>query len=141
MRVYKVVSETPYRRYNWNNWDNPEEFFSVAPAVGGTLVYSVGKWTRAVPGSVGIFCFTSLQMARDFARWSDRVTFVAECKGKPRRIRNRLDPGASLRICLSFLRGVRSLKERIVKLARRTGVIPAPAGSHVVSSLRLIKRV
>jgi hypothetical protein len=149
MRYFKVV------RVKKQKWNRPKQkLVSVSPCIGGELEYFRKKFTKMIPGSLGIFVFSSAETARQFARGSsrwDEPCRVYSCAVKGAAVQMRwiqlihktLDSLMGLSLFGGRTRKKRAESLGHIKWDGRCGprVVRAPANSYTVTAVRLKRHI
>ncbi len=141
MRYYKVV-----RRVSG-------KLKSSTPCIGGTLVYHRKKFTRMIPGSLGIFIFKDEWLAKQFAKSHSRFNggnmkvYSCAIVGKPVRAYRVQSVECTI---TSFVKMFKKAKTRLARIrgllhkehdGRVSRVRIAPEGAYTVQAVRLKRQV
>lgn len=137
MKYYKVI-KSDFRGFR-----------SCFPIQDGTLFYSLGKWTSAIPGSIGIFIFCSHKLAKRFVdthTWdhddSPLEIFQVETRGPIVPLTHRFEDGLSFRKTFCFSKHL-SRARRIRQLFDLHDLrsLATPPGTFSAQAVKLIKEV
>ena len=123
-------------------------FRSVTPCEGGRLYYSRKKFTKMVPGSMGIFVFNDMYLATRFAQAHAQSgacikIFSCEVKGKAEKASYVQDIARSLNSFVKMFKKNNSRKKRISRMedlwydARVKRFKCAPQGTFTVQAVRI----
>ena len=129
------------------------ELRSSTPCIGGSLTYHRKKFTRMIPGSLGIFIFKDEWQAKQFAKTHSRINggnmqvYSCAIVGEPVRAWR----VQSIEYTISsFVKMFKKAKTRLLRVKsllskehdrRVSRVRVAPAGAYTVQAVRLKRQV
>jgi len=121
---------------------------SVVPCDGGRLYYSRRRFTKMIPGSMGIFVFKDQHYANQFAKAHAQSggclkVFSCEIKGKAEKTTYVQDIARSIKSFVKIFKGDRTRRKRISRIAdmwwdrRVKRFKAAPQGTFTVQAVRI----
>ena len=138
MKYYKVVRQTP----------DEVGLISCFLFHDGPLRYSLGSWTNAVPGSVGIFIFKKVDDADNFIYWQifnrGLRIFEVEVRGPIIPLNVRVQSRGKTGVALGTFSTHLSRQERIQRLKKTVAspkLVPNPKGTFSAQAVKLSKEV